>query len=469
MSSPQFYDWVTALLKTIKDNRIAPPQAARWFFLACSLAWDALQYASDDSLHAIDTSFQSVGKGARCGSNMLISFVFKAIHQSWSLLFSSYMRVPTTHIDAVWASQSSLIYPYPQVTSQLAIWMNRASIYLAARDNDGYKTASTPPGPIINNGHFIVSTGYSSPGVIQNLSTIPNMSKWTPIQTSGVTQSYLVPGWGNVAPIVNVSSQTDAIGTAFYPKSDAIHNNSVNDVLKISEALTDQEKMIAEFWVGGANTVTPPGSWMFIASKIAQYLKQDLLTQLSMFKYVSAALFQAGISAWYLKWKYQQARPVQLIRYLHNGETAPNWTGTIDLGTWQPYQSLSGITPPHPDFVSGHSTFSSAAARALDLFLKTTSVPTIQFDSSDLLLLSPMFQSNIGKTCMNTFICYPGCSNYQPGVVPESGVTLSYNSWDEMANSAGISRIYGGIHVEASNQGGLALGRMIGDNVFAAL
>ena len=468
MSSPQFYEWVIALLKTIKDNNIPPPPAARWFFLACSLAWDAFQYASDDSVHAIDTAFQTAGKGSRCGSNMMISFVFNAIHQSWSLLFTTYMKVPTTHIDAVWTSQSALLHTYPQVVSHLVTWMTRAAAYLSARDGDGSKTARNPPGPITNNGFSVISTGYSSPGVVQDLSSIPDIMKWTPVKTGANTQSYLVPGWGNVSPIVDVSSQTVSIGEAFFP-SVSSHNTSVDQVLQISKTLTDYQKMVTEFWIGGANTVTPPGIWMLIGCKIAQYLQQDLTTQLSMFKYLSAAVFQAGISAWYLKWKYQQARPIQLVRYLYNGQTAPNWTGSVDLGAWIPYQSLTGITPPHPDFVSGHSTFSAAASRVLDLYLKTPGVPTIQFDSSDLLLMSPIFQNNIGKTCLNTIICYPGSSEFQPAVVPNSGVTLSYNSWDDMANDAGISRIYGGIHVEASNQGGLALGRMIGDSVFAAL
>lgn len=468
MSSPQFYEWIVALLNTIKSNNIPPPQASRWFFLSCSLAWDALQYIGDSTLQAIDTSFQKSGKGTRCGSNMMLSFLFKAIRQSWTLLFTSYMNVDTIFIDQVWTSQSPLIRTYPQVDVQLAHWMSRTVAYLVARASDGSKTANIPPGPIFNSGKFIESTGYSSPDVIQDLSDIPDIQKWTPIKTGSSIQSYLVPSWGGVSPIVDVTAQTFALGDTFFP-SLSKNNKEIADVLIASKNLSDQQKMIAEVWTAGSNTITPPGMWMFFAAKLAEYLKQDLTSQITMFKYVSAALFQAGISAWSLKWKYQQSRPIQNIRSTYNGQTGTIWTGTVDLGTWIPYQEIRGITPPHPDFVSGHSTFSAAAARVLDLYLRVPSIPTVQFNSTDLSLLSPIFASNVGKSCLNVFACYPGCSTHQPREVPVSGVTLSYNSWDEMASGAGISRIYGGIHVESSNQGGLAVGRMVGDAVFAAL
>jgi hypothetical protein len=467
MVLPQFYEWIIALLQTIKSNRIPPTIASRWFFLACSLAWDSYQYVTPD-IFSIDINFLPNGKGKVLGSNMLICYFFEAIHQSWTTLFTTYMKVPTTFIDTLWASQSSSIYTYSQSSSVLSSWVIRANSYLIARDADGWKTSTTLPGPLINNGSSIISTGYSSPGVIQDLSTIPDIQKWTPLQTGGKVQNYLTPGWGNVSPLINIGSDVDNIGNSFFP-SNIKHDREISDSLSISQSLTDQQKMITELWTGGGNTVTPPGMWMFFSAKLAESQKMDLLTQLKMFKYVSASLFQASISAWYLKWKYQQSRPIQNIRSTYKGQTATIWTGPVDLGAWVPYQDPSGYTPPHPDFVSGHSTFSSAASRVLDLFLQTPSVPTVQFSSSDLALIADIFPSNIGKSCVNLYSCYPGCSAHQPGVVPNAGVTLTYSSWDEMANSAGISRVYGGIHTESSNQGGLAVGRFIGDKIFENL
>jgi hypothetical protein len=468
MSNLQFYKWIDALLLCIKERGIAPPQAARWSFLACSLAWDALQYVSDSSFTVIDTSFQPAGKGEVLQSDVLTCFIITAIYESWKVLFDTYMGAPVSYLDAVWALQSPFIHTYSQSATVLNSWLVRARSYLASRDGDGWKTAGTPPGPIINAGNSIVSTGYSSPGVIQDLSSLPNLYKWTPLSTGGTVQSYLVPAWGTVSPLVPIQSQVDDLAAFFFPSSSSKQDIDEASVLDVSKTLTDQQKMVAELWTAGSNTVTPPGMWLFFTSKVARTQSMSCVEQITMFKYVSAALFQAGISAWYLKWKYQQSRPIQNIRYTYRGQSATTWVGTGDLGTWTPYQSLTGLTPPHPDFVSGHSTFSSAAARVLSLYLGTPSIPTIQFESNDLALLSPIFSSNTGKTLANVFTMYAGCSTHQPGVVPNSGATLSYATWDDMASAAGMSRIYGGIHVESSNQGGLAVGRLVGDSVFAS-
>jgi hypothetical protein len=43
-------------------------------------------------------------------------------------------------------------------------------------------------------------------------------------------------------------------------------------------------------------------------------------------------------------------------------------TRTIDGGDWHPYQPATFVTPAFPEFVSGHSTFSAAAAEVLQRF-----------------------------------------------------------------------------------------------------
>jgi hypothetical protein len=468
MSEPQFYPWIDALLLCIRDRGIPPPAAARWFFLACALAWDAVQYVSGSSTSCVDIAFMPSGKGTILESDIRTCFLITAIYNSWKILFASYMNAPVSYLDTVWTNQSPNIHSYNLITPALTSWMSRANAYLIARHNDGWKNAATPPGPIVNAGSSIISTGFSSAGVIQDLSGIPDISKWTPISTSGKVQSYLLPAWGTVVPLVSITAAVDAIGGQFFPDPTKLSKDTA-DVLQISEHLTDVEKMVAEFWTAGSATVTPPGMWMFIASKLCRSRGITVVEQIRLFKYLSAAVFQAGISAWYLKWKYQEARPVQTIRSTFRGQQGTIWTGTVDLGTWLPYQDLESITPPHPDFVSGHSTFSAAAARILDHFFGTASVPMVTFDAVDLVLCSPMFASSLGKSSLNSIVCPPGCSLHQVGVVPNAGITLSYSTWDSMADAAGRSRVYGGIHVESSNQGGLAVGRYVADKIFEEL
>jgi hypothetical protein len=69
---------------------------------------------------------------------------------------------------------------------------------------------------------------------------------------------------------------------------------------------------------------------------------------------------------------------------------------------------------------------------------------------SDLTLMSPMFTG----TQINPYgsvVVPQGSSLVQPSVVPSAPVTLSWPTWQAIADSAGISRQYGGIHCQSAH------------------
>jgi hypothetical protein len=86
--------------------------------------------------------------------------------------------------------------------------------------------------------------------------------------------------------------------------------------------------------------------------------------------------------------------------------------------------------------MSGHSTFSAAGAEVLKLFTG-----------------SDRFGDSV------TFP--PGSSVIEPGVTPKEPVTLSWSTFSEAADQAGISRRYGGIHFEMGDLAGRATGRVV--------
>ena len=97
------------------------------------------------------------------------------------------------------------------------------------------------------------------------------------------------------------------------------------------------------------------------------------------------------------------------------------------IPTWSSFIT----TPPFPDYTSGHSTFSGAAARVLARFYGRDDIAFVT--GSDAL----------------------------------PGVTRSFAGFSAAAAEAGVSRIYGGIHYRSANQDGLAAGAAIGDLTFA--
>jgi hypothetical protein len=125
------------------------------------------------------------------------------------------------------------------------------------------------------------------------------------------------------------------------------------------------------------------------------------------------------VCAWDAKYDADLWRPVTGIR---SGDADGNAATAADP-SWAPLL----VTPPFPSYVSGHSTFSAAAATVLADFYGTDRV---RF-------------TTVGED-----------------TVP--GVTRSFKSFSSAAAEAGQSRIYGGIHWQFDNQDGLAMGRSVG-------
>ena len=190
----------------------------------------------------------------------------------------------------------------------------------------------------------------------------------------------------------------------------------------VGSTRTPDQTEIAQFWADGAGTETPPGHWNHIAQDVGAAQGNTLEQNARLFALLNIAMADAGICAWDAKYTYHNWRPVTAIR---NGDTDGNPATEPDPG-WSSFI----VTPPFPDYVSGHSTFSSAAATVLALFYGTDAIS---------------FQTG---------------SDFLPGVV------RSFSSFSAAANEAADSRVYGGIHFRFASDDGLAAGLSIGEWTF---
>jgi len=257
-----------------------------------------------------------------------------------------------------------------------------ANQILSARANDGSNAVAPPPGG-------------SGPGV------------WVP--TDPAFLPYLLPQWGFVAPFaMNSSSQFRPPGP---PSLDSERFASdYNEVKELGGATgstrTEDQTEIAVFWADGAGTETPPGHWNSIARTIANTRGNTLEENARLFALLNIAMADAAICAWDAKSTFDFWRPVTAIAFV---EPQLNWMSFI-------------VTPPFPDYVSGHSTFSGAAATVLPRFFRTNNLPF-----------------TIG-------------SDFLPGV------RRSFSNCLDAAEEAAVSRIYGGIHFRSASEDGLQAG-----------
>jgi hypothetical protein len=304
-------------------------------------------------------------------------------------------------------------------------------------------------------GLYADTTGYQpQPSGFDPSAAAPTIDgHWQPlVNGQGQRQTALTPQWGSVTPFAIASGESliPASIVQAYASDGSLNPQfvaEVNQVLNISMNLTPEQKAIAEYWEAGPGTSFPPGHWLDITNGLIVQHNLNLEAALALSFGVSQAMFDAGIAAWATKYHYNTVRPITAIRQLYNeqsttagGELLTDWRQIPITGDqWQPYQSATALTPPFPDTVSGHASFSMAAATVLRELLGTN-----QFGAS---------------------ITLPNeAARFDPlGFDGQSGsngpaITLSWDYLSGAAEQAGQSRLYGGIHFVDGNW----LGQIVG-------
>ncbi|MGD1924010.1 MAG: DUF6851 domain-containing protein [Paracoccaceae bacterium] len=244
--------------------------------------------------------------------------------------------------------------------------------------------------------------------------------------------------------------------------------DQAQNVIDISANLTDEQKIIAEFWEDGGGTAFPPGTFMSFAQFVSARDNNSLDQDAQMFFAMGNAVMDAGIATWQAKVEYDYVRPVRAIRDLgelgllgeegvdeNTGETGfviTAFGGFNEDGTGRGTQTIlaenfitfqrpgADPSPPFAEYTSGHSAFSAAGAEVLR-----------QFTGSD----------DFGGEV--TFA--PDSIQFEAGV-PENEVTLEWATFTEAADEAGFSRLYGGIHFTEGDLNGRALGTDVGASAY---
>jgi hypothetical protein len=294
-------------------------------------------------------------------------------------------------------------------------------------------------------------TPVNTPSPVPARAAPSDPNRWQPLtylSSTGdlMTQRFVGAQWCDVIPFAMAKGDeyrwlVRLFGPATYGSKE--YQEQAEELIAMSAALTDKQKMISEYWSDGPNSEQPPGHWALFAQFVSARDHHTIDDDVKMFFVLSNAIFDAGIAAWDAKRTYDSIRPVTAIPLLFRGKTIQAWGGPgkgaveTDGSQWLPYQAVTFPTPPFPEYVSGHSTYSAAAARILELWTRS---------------------DHFGDT-----VTLPeGSSKIEPGVTPAHPVTLHWETFTDAANEAGISRRYGGIHFRAADLAGRLLGRVVG-------
>lgn len=232
---------------------------------------------------------------------------------------------------------------------------------------------------------------------------------WIP---TSAQKTPLLPYWGKNRTFSSLNmtmNPTAPFSFSFKENSDMF--KLAKEVYDVSKTLTTEQKAIATFWADGGNTITPPGHHFNIANIILKKEKANLDKAVETYAKVGMAVNDAFISCWRCKYIYNLMRPLTYIQQAID----PKWTTYV-------------ATPPFPEYTSGHSSGSGAAAETL----------------------TKIFGENYAFT-----------DNTHSGKYPNR----SFKSFYEYADEATISRLYGGIHYRQGNENGQKNGKDIAKNI----
>lgn len=265
--------------------------------------------------------------------------------------------------------------------------------------------------------HVLAWAATDGGAVVQNLGFPVAMElpggpgAWTPTSRLVLQQLPLLPDWGfnrtfampdgASCPVADPIPYSEEEGSAFHLQAE--------EVLETSRALTQEQAEIARFWADDAMlSVTPPGHWVSIAQQVLDAREAPLDLRVEVMAVLGVALADAFIGCWREKYRFNTLRPVTYIR----AQLDPVFEPLL-------------LTPPFPEYPSGHSTQSGAAATVLTALLGEVA-----------------FTDRTGE---------------DDGLAPRS-----FPSFWAAAEEAGLSRLYGGIHFRQAIEEGLAQGRCVG-------
>lgn len=326
-------------------------------------------------------------------------------------------------------------------------WQAAWQTWYNYRQNDGFVAATTTmPTSSANWNETIVVDGTT----VNNISGFPQPQQWTRLTVQGKKQGYLTYSWDNVLSSCLTEGDEQTIQASVEPATGAARDAEIDEVKDMAANLTDEQKIIAEFWAGGPGTVSPPLMFIWFWKEYMRILPTITCPNI-MFSLQDLAihLFEMGRVTWRLKAAHMEDRPIQEIRRRYVNDDIQSWNGTVKGAQWIPYQEANFVTPPFADFPSGHSAFSKSFALTMNKWFGTTITKTPVFYDQQK-LICPLFKTN-ETINYGDFLVKPGTSQIQV-TVPSSAITLSFTEWNQMSDSAGISRLYGGIHAETANQ-----------------
>lgn len=448
---PQFVaEWMRNYYGLVRAERISPPVASRVLAYASVALYEGLATATP-GMQSLAGRLNGLDSIPRPDAAQRYDPVIVAIAAERTVLDSLFVEaLPETRAalatlsDSLENARLQLDGPMKVRESSRELGVRIGAAVLAWAATDGFDSTRTRPFKPVAGAQYWINDSRGDEYTTQNLNAVSDfVSLKNPaatLQGGAASERALMvtrpkagdirtlkaanpagatePWWGTLRPFAlktaNECTLPEAAPWSTSPQSSFYEE--ARRVYDVSRSLTEEQRQTALYWADNAGqTGTPVGHWLSIGSQLVQQLSLDAPQAAEMFVLMTLAQADAFIAVWHEKYRLNLIRPVTYIRRYID----PKWTPLIP-------------TPPFPEYPSGHSGQSAAAAKVL-----TELLGAVAFDDS---------------------------TNLSIGHQPRR-----FNSFQEAADQAAMSRFFAGVHFPMGNDGGKVLGRCVGEKVLERL
>lgn len=405
ISSDDFHDVLDQVIDIMVHDIFSPPVASRVFAYPNIAAYEIMADNNPEykSLSGQIPHLDKIPKPTKANNvNYRLAALMAHLDMSRRLIFSEQMLQPyQDSLYAIWNEKNPKQFEDSkqyalEVADFINEWMNKDN-YIQTRTMPKFRVMSTDEG------------------------------RWQPTPPSYMDG--LEPNWNKIRPFVlDSAAQFKPIpppefsmdeNSQFYKELKEVYDIT-NKMVEVGDEA--EEVQIAKFWdcnpyvsvnrghlMFATKKITPGAHWILIAKIAAENSNADFDKTIYAHTKTSIAIADAFISCWDEKYRSNLVRPETLINKYFDDE----WKPTLQ-------------TPPFPEYTSGHSVVSGAAAIALtDIFGDDFHF----LDDSELRYGLPI---------------------------------RTYSSFNQAAQEAAISRMYGGIHYRAAVEEGIGQGKSVG-------
>ncbi|WAC11396.1 vanadium-dependent haloperoxidase [Dyadobacter pollutisoli] len=390
------------LTRTIVHDVFSPPVASRIYLYANAAAYETLAMGNTqyNSLHGQIQNFPDVPGIQNTGKvNYELAAVYAFFKTGGKLVFSEYLLKDSIEVIlADFREKDRMVYDNSLKLGQM---VSDSIISWSTRDN------------------------YALTRKKRRYTYSKQKGKWTPTPPGYIDA--VEPYWSQIRSVsLDSAGQFKPVPPpAYSTDTTSRFMKEVLEVYRATQKLSKEEIAIASFWdcnpfylntQGHLNFATkklsPGGHWISIVGQATESAGKNWIETSSTYLLTSIALFDGFISCWDEKYRSQLIRPETMINAYVDEK-------------WRPFLQ----TPPFPEYTSGHSVISTAAAE----------------------VLTALLGDNFG---------------YDDYTETEYGLPMRhFASFKNACNEAAISRLYGGIHYRSAIENGQVQGAGIGRQV----